>query len=72
MKPLRNKTLSFCTTFFLLISGCATTTPPPVPKFNAQWEFIKKDETVFGCLKKEDVKMLREILIRLNANKNPD
>jgi len=62
MKHLKRRTLTSLTTF-LILSGCAT--KPVTTKFDGKWEFCNNaaGETL-ACLKKEDVKKLREILIR--------
>lgn len=51
---------------FLTASGCSTVKTQEA-KFNAQWVFVEKDGDTLGCLKKEDVMLLRELLIRLNS-----
>lgn len=47
---------------FLILSGCITIAPIT---FDAEWVFLKdKDGQTMACLPKEDVKKLRETLIR--------
>lgn len=48
----------------LLLSACAT--EPKSTKFDGDWEFyeVTPFEEPRACLKKEDVKKLRELLIR--------
>lgn len=53
------------TTFLILsflIGGCASTEPT---RFDGKWEFCENNKgEKRACLKEEDVKKLREVLIR--------
>ncbi len=51
----------------LLLSACATTPTPT--KFDGDWEFyqVTPFEEPRACLKEEDVKKLRELLIRCES-----
>lgn len=48
----------------LSLSGCASA--PTTTKFDGKWEFIERTpfEEPMACLPKDDVKKLRELLIR--------
>lgn len=56
--------LSACAIFF---SACAT--EPKTTKFDGDWEFYQTTpfEEPKACLSKEDVKKLREVLIRCQS-----
>jgi hypothetical protein len=51
----------------VLLSGCASTPTPT--KFDGKWEFFQVTpfEEPRACLEKEDVKKLRELLIRCES-----
>jgi hypothetical protein len=53
--------------FALFVSACAT--EPKTTKFDGDWEFYQTTpfEEPKACLSKEDVKKLREVLIRCQS-----
>lgn len=55
------KTLTALSAFFLM--SCVGTPKKAIP-FNADWDFCEVDGEIRACLKMEDVKKLRETLIR--------
>ena len=68
MKRLNKRTLINLTAF-LILNGCAN--KPVVTKFDGKWDFCKNAQgETLACLKKEDVKKLREILIRCKGAQN--
>lgn len=50
----------------LLVVGCTTT--PITSKFDGKWTIVETpNEPVRACLEKNDVKKLRELLVRCEA-----
>lgn len=69
MKRSKKKTRKNSNRFLILsltlgLTACAAFEPKPT-KFDGEWEFLKNERgETRACLPKEDVKKLREILIR--------
>lgn len=64
---MRQHLKNFLILSVLLTAGCAST--PQSTKFDGDWEFYQTTpfEEPRACLKKEDVKKLRELLIRCES-----
>lgn len=65
MKLLRTKTQRLCAKFLILSGLLGCTSAPKSTKFDADWTFHKgPNGEIRSCLSVEDVKKLRELLIR--------